>query len=149
MNELLRTYLCDQIVTCYTDDVICHNLKSDKANDLKLFYVNQLEPNRRTCEDPVHGTSDILDMAFITPGLSSRDISFYCKSLAVGYDIEMFIFPFLVYNDAFLTRMATLPWVPLNLSVLYMSYILMQKFLLTLSAKTLGYFGFFFGSLVM
>ena len=41
------------------------------AKDLKLFYVNQLEPNRHTCEDPVHGTSDILDMAFITPGLSS------------------------------------------------------------------------------
>ena len=41
------------------------------AKDLKLFYVNQLEPNRHTGEDPVHGTSDILDMAFITPGLSS------------------------------------------------------------------------------
>ena len=41
------------------------------AKDLKLFYVNQLGPNRHTCEDPVHGTSDILDMAFITPGLSS------------------------------------------------------------------------------
>ena len=27
-------------------------------------------------EDPVHSTSDILDMAFITPGLSSRDLSF-------------------------------------------------------------------------
>ena len=44
------------------------------AKDLKLFYVNQLEPNRYTREDPVHGTSDILDMAFITPGLSFRDI---------------------------------------------------------------------------
>ena len=46
------------------------------VKDLKLFYVNQLEPNRHTCEDPVHGTSDILDLAFITPGLSSRDIFF-------------------------------------------------------------------------
>ena len=46
------------------------------AKDLKLFYVNQLEPNSHTSEDPVHGTSDILDMAFITPGLSSQDISF-------------------------------------------------------------------------
>ena len=45
------------------------------AKDLKLFYVNQLGPNRHTRDDPVHGTSDILDMAFITPGLSSRDIS--------------------------------------------------------------------------
>ena len=41
------------------------------AKDLKLFYVNQLGPNRHTRDDPVHGTSDILDMAFITPGLSS------------------------------------------------------------------------------
>ena len=35
------------------------------AKDLKLFYENQM------CEDPFHGTSDILDMAFISPGLSS------------------------------------------------------------------------------
>ena len=41
-----------------------------------MFYVNQLEPNRHTHEEPVHSTSDILDMAFITPGLSSQDISF-------------------------------------------------------------------------
>ena len=34
------------------------------AKDLKLFYVNQLSPNRHTREDPVHGTSYILDMAF-------------------------------------------------------------------------------------
>ena len=34
------------------------------AKDLKLFYVNQLGPNRHTREDPVHGTSDILNMAF-------------------------------------------------------------------------------------
>ena len=46
------------------------------AKDLKLFYVNQLGPNRHMHEDPIHGTSDILDMAFITPVLSSRDISF-------------------------------------------------------------------------
>ena len=48
----------------------------NKAKDLKLFYVNQLGPNRHTRHDPVHGTSDILDMAFLSPGLSSRDISF-------------------------------------------------------------------------
>ena len=46
------------------------------AKDLKLFYVNQLGPNRHTRDDPFHGTSDILDMAFLSPGLSSRDISF-------------------------------------------------------------------------
>ena len=46
------------------------------AKDLKLFYVNQLEPKRHTCEDPVHGRPDILDMTFITPGLSYQDISF-------------------------------------------------------------------------
>ena len=33
------------------------------AKDLKLFYVNQLGPNRHTRDNPVHGTSDILDMA--------------------------------------------------------------------------------------
>ena len=56
------------------------------AKDLKLFYVNQLEPNRHTREDPVHGTSDILDMAFITPGLSSRDISFSVTDDHMGSD---------------------------------------------------------------
>ena len=53
---------------------------------MKLFYVNQLEPNRDTREDPVHGTSDILDMAFITPGLSSRDISFSVADDHMGSD---------------------------------------------------------------
>ena len=56
------------------------------AKDLKLFYVNQLEPNRHTREGPVHGTSDILDMAFITPGLSSRDISFSVADGHMGSD---------------------------------------------------------------
>ena len=56
------------------------------AKDLKLFYVNQLEPNRHTREDPAHGTSDILDMAFITPGLSSRDISFSVADDHMGSD---------------------------------------------------------------
>ena len=56
------------------------------AKDLKLFYVNQLEPNWHTCKDPVHGTSDILDMAFITPGLSSRDISFSVADDHMGSD---------------------------------------------------------------
>ena len=37
------------------------------AKDLKRFYVNQLGSNRHMHEDPVHGTSDILDMAIITP----------------------------------------------------------------------------------
>ena len=56
------------------------------AKDLKLFYVNQLEPNRHTREDHVHGTSDILDMAFITPGLSTRDISFSVADDHMGSD---------------------------------------------------------------
>ena len=46
------------------------------AKYMKLFLVNQLGPSRHTRDDPVHGTSDILDMAFLSPGLSSRDISF-------------------------------------------------------------------------
>ena len=41
------------------------------AKNLKLFYVNQLDPNRHTRDDPIHGTSDILDMAFLSPDLSS------------------------------------------------------------------------------
>ena len=54
------------------------------AKDLKLFYANQLSPNRHTSEDPVHGTSDILDMAFLTPGLSFGDISFYIADDHMG-----------------------------------------------------------------
>ena len=46
------------------------------AKDLKLFYASQLGPDRHTLNDLFHGTSDILDMAFLSPGLSSRDISF-------------------------------------------------------------------------
>ena len=56
------------------------------AKDLKLFYVNQLRPNRHTREDPVHGTSDILDMAFLSPGLSSRDISLNVADDHIGSD---------------------------------------------------------------
>ena len=56
------------------------------AKDLKLFYVNQLSPNRYTREDPVHGTSDILDMAFLSPGLTSRDISFSVADDHMGSD---------------------------------------------------------------
>ena len=56
------------------------------AKDLKLFYVNQLGPNRLMREDPVHDTSDILDMAFTTPGLSSRDISFNVADDYMGSD---------------------------------------------------------------
>ena len=41
------------------------------AKRLKLFYVNQLGSSRHTRDDLVHGTSDFLDMAFISPGLSS------------------------------------------------------------------------------
>ena len=41
------------------------------AKDMKLFYVNQLGPDRHTREDPVHGTFDILDMTFLSAGLSS------------------------------------------------------------------------------
>ena len=53
---------------------------------MKLFYVSQLGPNRHTREGPVHGTSDILDMAFLSPGLSSRDISFGVADDHMGSD---------------------------------------------------------------
>ena len=58
------------------------------AKDLKLFYVNQLNPKRLTRENPVHCTSDILDMPFLSPGLSSRDISF---SIADHFPIQISI----------------------------------------------------------
>ena len=56
------------------------------AKDLKLFYVNQLRPNRHTREDPVHGTPDILHMAFLSSGLSSRNISFRVPDDHMGSD---------------------------------------------------------------
>ena len=56
------------------------------ATNLKLFYVNQLDPNIHTRDDPFHGTSDILDMAFLSQGLSSRDISFSVADDHMGSD---------------------------------------------------------------
>ena len=53
---------------------------------MKLFFVNQLCPNRHTREDPLHGTSDILDMASISPALSSQDISFSIADDQMGSD---------------------------------------------------------------
>ena len=57
-------------------------------------YVNHFGPNRHTREDPVHGTSDILDMAFIMhqsipstnipPGLTPREFFKLVKSLPLG-----------------------------------------------------------------
>ena len=37
-------------------------------------------------EDPFHGTSDILDVAFASPGLSSRDISLSIADHYMGSD---------------------------------------------------------------
>ena len=56
------------------------------AKNLKLFYINQLDPNRHRHDDPFHGTSDILDMAFLSPGLSSRDISLSVVDDHMGSD---------------------------------------------------------------
>ena len=56
------------------------------ANDLKLFNVNQLDPNRHTRDAHFHGTSDILNMAFLSPGLSSRDILFSVADDHMGSD---------------------------------------------------------------
>ena len=68
------------------------------ANDLKLFYVNQLGPNRHTCDGPFHGIRamvwhmrddhfhDILDTAFLSSGLSYRDISFSVADNHMGSD---------------------------------------------------------------
>ena len=56
------------------------------AKDLKLFYLNSLSPNSHTREDPANGTSDILDVAFISLGLSSRDFSFSVSDDQMGSD---------------------------------------------------------------
>ena len=58
----------------------------DIAKDLKPFYVNQLGPNGHMRDDPFLGTSDILDMASLSPGLSSRDISFSVADDHMGSD---------------------------------------------------------------
>ena len=62
------------------------------AKDLKLFYVNQLDPNKPTGDDPFHGTSNILDMAFLSPCLSSQDISFSIADDQMGSDNFLFKF---------------------------------------------------------
>ena len=56
------------------------------AKNLKLFYVNQLDLNKPTRDDLFYGTSDILDMAFLSPGLSSRYISFSIAVDQMGSD---------------------------------------------------------------
>ena len=53
---------------------------------MKLFYANQLDPNRYTRDDPFHGTSHILDMAFLSQGLSFQDISFSVPDDHMGSD---------------------------------------------------------------
>ena len=67
---------------------------------MKLFYVNYLGPNRHTRDGPFHGTSDILDMAFLSPGLSSRDISFSVADDHMGSDL----FPMQISVDKPLKR---------------------------------------------
>ena len=74
------------------------------ANDLKLFYVNQLDPNRHMRDDPFHRASDILNMAFLSPGLSSRDISFSVADDHMGSDH----FPIQISLDKPLKRNTTL-----------------------------------------
>ena len=56
------------------------------AKDLKLFYLNSLSPSSHTHEDPAQDTSDMLDMAIISPGLSSRDVSFSIADDHIGSD---------------------------------------------------------------
>ena len=77
------------------------------AKDLKLFYVSQLDPHRNTRDDPFHGTSDILNMSFLSPGLSSRDISFSLADDHMGSDH----FPIQISLDKPLKR-NTLPTEP-------------------------------------
>ena len=51
-------------------------------------------------EGPVHGTFDILDMTFLSPGLSSRDIPFSVAEDHMGSDH----FPIQISLDNPLTR---------------------------------------------
>ena len=59
----------------------------DIAKYLKLFYVSQLCPNRHTCEDPFHGTSDILDMAFISDPLVLVPDTFLSALLTITWAV--------------------------------------------------------------
>ena len=56
------------------------------VKDLKLFYLNSLSPNSHTRDDPAHGTSEILDIVFISSGLSCRDFSFSVSDDHMGSD---------------------------------------------------------------
>ena len=56
------------------------------AKDLKLFYVNQLCHNKHMREDPFMAHPTSLDMDFISPGLSSRDLSFSVADDHTGSD---------------------------------------------------------------
>ena len=67
--------------------------------------VNQLEPNRHARDDPFHGTSDILDMVFLSPSLSCRDISFSVADDHIGSDH----FPIQISLDKPLKRNIPLP----------------------------------------
>ena len=88
------------------------------AKDLKLFYVNQLCPNGHTREDPFHGTSAILDMAFISPGISSRDLSFSVADDHMGSDH----FPIQISLDKPIKRNAPLTDHTTDLTKLMMTY---------------------------
>ena len=62
-------------------------VKPNKSGQMLVNIAKDLKiPNRHTREDPVHGTFGILDMAFITPDISSRDISFRVADDHMGSD---------------------------------------------------------------
>ena len=59
---------------CQAKQIWSNACQHSQRFETVLCNVNQLCPERHTSEDPFHGTSDILDMAFISSGLSSRDL---------------------------------------------------------------------------
>ena len=61
-----------KVFNCATTTTPCRNLKGI-VKELRLTYLNNDE---HTHLDARHGTRDILDMAFVTPSLKSRDIRF-------------------------------------------------------------------------
>ena len=63
----------------------CNELFSGSLQS-SLYRDSTVDPNRHTRDDPFHGTSDSLDMAFLSPGLSSQDISFSVADDHMGSD---------------------------------------------------------------
>ena len=77
-----------KVFNCATTTTSGGNLKGI-VKELKLTYLNNDE---YTHLDACHGTTDILDMAFVTPSLKSRDIRFSVGESLGGDHLPIEIF---------------------------------------------------------